>query len=76
MTAKENHSEEKEINAFKIMPFIFIQKYWRHHVSHQRKELEEKKCSLAEGKAKVAYLKQDITCAFRKEYILDELLKS
>lgn len=52
--AKENHSEEKEINAFRIRPFIFIQKYWRHLVSHQRKELEEEKCNLAERKDKVA----------------------
>ena len=52
--AEENHSEEKERNAFKIRPFIFIQKYWRHLVSHQRKELEGEKCNLAEGKDKVA----------------------
>lgn len=76
VTAKENHSEEKERNAFKMMAFIFIQKYWRHHVSHQRKELEEKKCNLAVGKDKVAYLKQDVTRAFREQYILEELPKS
>lgn len=52
--AEENDSEEKEINVFRIRPFIFIQKYWRHHVSHQREELEGEKCNLAEGKDKVA----------------------
>lgn len=53
MTTKENHLEEKERNTLKIVAFIFIQQYWRHHVSHQREELEEKKCILAAGKDKV-----------------------
>lgn len=52
-TTKENSLEEKAINTLKIVAFIFIQQYWRRHVSHQGEGLEEKKCTLAAGKDKV-----------------------
>lgn len=40
------------------------------------KNWKKKKCNLAVGKDKVAYLKQDVTRAFREQYILEELPKS